>query len=105
MTTRIVVAVRHELVAMKSKPPVVRSRTINRNGYASGRIAIVYGLLMQLATAAAAPLKELSHSHLPRFMHPVDDGPDAEDPSTFLYLGIGVILVLLGGVFAGLTIA
>ena len=61
---------------------------------------------MQLASAAAAPLKEISHTSLPSFMvRLLDDAPDSEDPSTFLYLGVGVILVLLGGVFAGLTIA
>jgi metal transporter CNNM len=34
-----------------------------------------------------------------------DEAPDATDPNLWLYLGIAVFLVLLGGVFAGLTIA
>jgi metal transporter CNNM len=34
-----------------------------------------------------------------------DGGKSAEDPSLWLYLGTAVFLVLLGGVFAGLTIA
>lgn len=35
----------------------------------------------------------------------VDAPKDASDPNLYLYLGIAVALVLLGGVFAGLTIA
>lgn len=31
--------------------------------------------------------------------------PDAEDPSLWLYLTVAAVLVLLGGAFAGLTIA
>lgn len=35
-----------------------------------------------------------------------EDGPDsADDPSLWLYLGVAAALVLLGGAFAGLTIA
>ena len=34
-----------------------------------------------------------------------EDGKDAEDASLWLYLGVAMVLVLLGGLFAGLTIA
>ncbi|TVY30497.1 Protein MAM3 [Lachnellula hyalina] len=34
-----------------------------------------------------------------------EDGKDPEDASLWLYLGIAMVLVLLGGLFAGLTIA
>lgn len=34
-----------------------------------------------------------------------DEGASPDDPSLWLYLSIAMALVLLGGVFAGLTIA
>lgn len=86
-----------KLEAMKSKPPIVGSRTIQRNGYSSARI-IKYAFAALVQVAKAAPLKELSHPH-------VHEDPDAEDASLWLYLGIAAVLVLLGGAFAGLTIA
>ena len=96
-------------MAMKSKPPNTGSRT-NNHGYAS-RIPIVHGVgkvlsvaLLQIASVAGAPLAELSHKHLPSAFKRVEE-PDAEDPSLWLYLGIAAVLVLLGGAFAGLTIA
>ncbi len=54
------------------------------------------------SVASAAPLSTLSQ-HLITF---AEDGPkSADDPNLYLYLGVAVFLVLLGGVFAGLTIA
>jgi metal transporter CNNM len=84
---------------MKSKPPLAGNRTNNRNGYASTRIiTLAFGVLAQVARTVAAPLKERGHSH-------IRDDPDAEDASLWLYLGFAALLVLLGGAFAGLTIA
>jgi metal transporter CNNM len=76
------------------------------NGYTTGRTAVV-GLakvlflgLSQASLAGAAPLKRLLH------LNEHDDGHvDGDDPEMWVYLGIAVVLVLLGGVFAGLTIA
>lgn len=75
------------------------------NGYTASRPA-VFGLakifclgLSQLSLAGAAPLKTLLHAYED------DDEPDAEDASLWLYLVIAMVLVLLGGAFAGLTIA
>lgn len=95
---------------MKSKPPVTGGQTKNQ-GYASARLPIVHGIgkvlsvgLLQIASVAAAPLADLSHKHLPTVFKQAEE-PDADDPSLWLYLGIAAILVLLGGAFAGLTIA
>lgn len=76
------------------------------NGYLATRPAIIglakvlFLALCQISSVAAAPLldtfKDHEHNH---------DTPDADDASLWLYLGVAVILVLLGGAFAGLTIA
>lgn len=84
---------------MKSKAPIVSSRTHTRNGYSSSHkvITLVFGALVQAARTVAAPLRELKeHIH---------DDPDPEDVNLWLYLGLAGVLVLLGGAFAGLTIA
>ena len=76
------------------------------NGYLATRPAII-GLakvlflsLCQISSVAAAPLvdawKDHEHHH---------DTPDADDASLWLYLLVAAVLVLLGGAFAGLTIA
>lgn len=84
---------------MKSKPPIIGSRTHRRNGYSSAHkvITLVFGALIQAAKTVAAPLRELKEL--------VHDDPDPEDAQLWLYLGIAAVLVLLGGAFAGLTIA
>ena len=78
---------------------------VKRNGYGSGAIRpAVLGLakLMMLPLASAMPLLQArGHSskggkELPK---------DPSDPDLYVYLGIAVALVLLGGVMAGLTIA
>ncbi|TAQ87084.1 hypothetical protein B7494_g4607 [Chlorociboria aeruginascens] len=56
--------------------------------------------LFQLSSVAAAPVSTFLG------ITKDEDAPkDAEDPSLWLYLAIAAILVLLGGAFAGLTIA
>ena len=76
------------------------------NGYTAARPAIL-GIakvlflgIGQASVAAAAPLKELL-----RIADDDDTPKDPDDPSLWLYMGIALILVLLGGAFAGLTIA
>ena len=84
---------------MKSKPPIVGSRSNSRNGFAATRtITLAFGVLAQVARTVAAPLKELTRLH-------THEDLDPEDARLWLYLGIAALLVLLGGAFAGLTIA
>jgi metal transporter CNNM len=79
--------------------------SVRRNGYGSAALRpAVLGLakLMMLPLASALPLLQATkHSS-----EGDDDLPkDAGDPDLWVYLGIAVALVLLGGVMAGLTIA
>ena len=77
------------------------------NRYIAGR-PLVLGLckilalsLAQLPFVRAAPFVVTD-----TIRAKVEDGPDAaDDPSLWLYLGVAAALVLLGGAFAGLTIA
>jgi metal transporter CNNM len=92
-------------VAMGSKPQIAAGRT-RYNGYTTARPAVL-GLakvlvtgLLQISSVAAAPLFALGHSE-----HDEEDGASPDDPSMWLYLGMAAVLVLLGGAFAGLTIA
>ena len=90
---------------MTSKSIAGASRS-SYNGYTSSRPAIL-GLakvlflsLCQLSSVSAAPISNylgITKEH--------DAPKDAEDPSLWLYLVTAGILVLLGGAFAGLTIA
>jgi len=73
------------------------------NGYTSTRPAVL-GLakilvlgLGQLSMTSAAPVK--------RFLHITEEEPSSDEPSLWIYLTTALILVLLGGAFAGLTIA
>ena len=88
-----------KLKVMRSKPRIVRNRTNTSNGYPSSRIIMLaFGVLVQVVETVAAPLRTSSHPH-------VHEDPDLDDTSLWLYLGIAALLVLLGGAFAGLTIA
>lgn len=73
------------------------------NGYTSTRPAalglakiLVLGL-GQLSMTSATPVK--------KFLHITGEEPSTDEPSLWIYLTTAVILVLLGGAFAGLTIA
>ena len=88
---------------MKSQASIAGS---SYNGYLATRPAIL-GLakvlflgLCQVSYVSAAPLTQFlgitKEEDLPK---------DAKNPSLWLYLGVAAILVLLGGAFAGLTIA
>lgn len=65
---------------------------------AQGVAKVLFLVLAQLSHASAAPLKQF-------FGLMKAEEPDPEDASMWLYLGIAAVLVLLGGAFAGLTIA
>ncbi|KAH6679340.1 hypothetical protein B0J14DRAFT_295917 [Halenospora varia] len=90
---------------MVSKHSIADGRS-NFNGYGASRTAIL-GLakvffmgLSQASYASAAPVIGIlgfaANEKLPE---------EPEDPSLWLYLSVAAILVLLGGAFAGLTIA
>lgn len=77
------------------------------NGYAMNRPAVLgigkllFLALCQVLNVSAAPISEFIG-----IAKRTDDTPgDAEDPDLWLYLTVAAILVLLGGAFAGLTIA
>lgn len=77
------------------------ARSPQQYGFATLRPAVlVAARLLLLPLASAAPI-------LSTFGDQGDDDlpKDADDPSLWIYLGVAVALVLLGGVFAGLTIA
>ncbi|RDL36976.1 CBS-domain-containing protein [Venustampulla echinocandica] len=91
---------------MASKASVANGRH-SYNGYVAARPAIL-GLakvlflgLCQLSYASAAPVRELLG--LGKRDEDLPKAPD--DPSLWAYLGVAAVLVLLGGAFAGLTIA
>jgi metal transporter CNNM len=64
-------------------------------------VVLAAARLLALPIASALPLSSPLHA----LKDDVDSPKDASDPNLWLYLGIAVALVLLGGVFAGLTIA
>jgi hypothetical protein len=83
---------------------VAATRPHGANGFAGVRIAIIglpralFLLFPALSGVCAAPLRLLSgHLH--------DDEPEAEGTSLWVLYVASVLLVLLGGAFAGLTIA
>lgn len=73
------------------------------NGLARVRpIALLSAGLLLSAVGHAAPLRK----HIPVAVLADEDLPkDPADASLWIYLSVAVALVLLGGVFAGLTIA
>jgi len=93
-------------VAMSSKPPIAVGRS-SYNGLNARRPAVqgvsklLFLVLAQISHVAAAPLKDyLGHSKKAHVKYHAE-----EDPSLWLYLAVAAVLVLLGGAFAGLTIA
>jgi metal transporter CNNM len=91
---------------MLSKPPIAGGRS-SYNGLNARRPAVqgvsklLFLVLAQISHVAAAPLKDyLGHSKKAHVKYHAE-----EDPSLWLYLAVAAVLVLLGGAFAGLTIA
>jgi metal transporter CNNM len=92
---------------MLSKPPIAGGRS-SYNGLNARRPAVqgvsklLFLVLAQISHVAAAPLKDyLGHSKKAHVKYHAEE----EDPSLWLYLAVAAVLVLLGGAFAGLTIA
>lgn len=73
-----------------------------RRSGGQGISRLLFLALAQITHVAAMPLKDyIGHVKGAHVM----DHLDEEDPSLWLYLAVAAILVLLGGAFAGLTIA
>jgi len=69
-------------------------------GYSSARLLLVG--LIHAAVVCSAPLTRSFKT----FESDASDEPKSpEDATLWIYLGIALVLVLLGGAFAGLTIA
>ncbi|THX61431.1 DUF21-domain-containing protein [Aureobasidium pullulans] len=66
-------------------------------------IKLLGASLINLPLSYAAPLFTISDSPIYRREEPDPKSPD--DPQLWIYLSVAIALVLLGGVFAGLTIA
>ena len=67
-----------------------------------GLAKVLFLALCQVTTVRALP------AHFSQYLYHVTDEPDPkdpQDPSLWMYLAVAAALVLLGGAFAGLTIA
>ncbi|TVY47034.1 Protein MAM3 [Lachnellula occidentalis] len=86
---------------MESKSPIAGSNGSLSRPAILGLGKLLFLGLSQVSYVSAAPVTQFlgitkEKEDLPR---------DAEDPSLWLYFGVAAVLVLLGGAFAGLTIA
>jgi metal transporter CNNM len=80
---------------------MTRSKYLSRRPLVLGLAKMLVLALAQLPFVQAAPFNVADIIRTNG-----EDGPDfADDPSLWLYLGVAAALVLLGGAFAGLTIA
>lgn len=86
---------------LSSASPRRQAFSPGKNGrYSAARLLLVG--LAHTAVVYAAPLSKTFKT----FESDVPDEPRSpEDATLWIYLGIALILVLLGGAFAGLTIA
>lgn len=86
-------------------PPRATARP--NNAFGAMRPAVLSAArLLLIPLASAAPLTSLFPRHGPRILEDDEDLPkDPDDPGLWIYLSVAIFLVLLGGVFAGLTIA
>lgn len=66
-----------------------------------GLAKVFFLAVAQIPLVRAAPF----HASSTLFATAKDEPKTADDPNLWLYLGVAAILVLLGGAFAGLTIA
>ena len=82
-------------------PAPAANRYVSNRPLILGLSKILFVALAQTPLAHAAPLFLTSFAHVQK----EPEGKDPEDPGLWLYLGFAAFLVLLGGAFAGLTIA
>lgn len=75
-------------------------------GLASSRLAILSTMKLVLAGIANIPLiGAVPIRFLPATLLVADEGIPPKSPKLWIYLVVAMVLVLLGGAFAGLTIA
>lgn len=77
------------------------NRYVSNRPLILGLSKLVFVAIAQTPLAHAAPLFVSTFAHTQEEPDPKDAG----DPSLWIYLGFAALLVLLGGAFAGLTIA
>ncbi len=76
------------------------------NGFASSRPAILsLAKLVLFGVANLPPIRAAPLRFLPATLLEADGGMPVDNATLWVYLGVAVALVLLGGAFAGLTIA
>ena len=80
---------------------MISNKYLSQRPLVLGLAKILVLSLAQLPFIQAAPLKVAEFIHT----HREDEPPTAGGASLWLYLGVAAALVLLGGAFAGLTIA
>jgi metal transporter CNNM len=79
-------------------PREVSNTYLSRRPLVLGLAKVLFLSLAQLPIVQAAPTYLFTTKD-------EDEGKDPDDPGLWLYLGVAAALVLLGGAFAGLTIA
>jgi metal transporter CNNM len=77
------------------------NRYLARRPLVLGLSKVLALTLGQLPLVQGAPF----HASILLFSNEQDTPKDAKDPDLWLYLTVAAVLVLLGGAFAGLTIA
>ncbi|KAG9240740.1 hypothetical protein BJ878DRAFT_524540 [Calycina marina] len=86
---------------MRAGPRHTRNAFTTKRSGTSGLVKLVYLGITKISTVAAAPLIE--YMGIEKKKKEIEG--NTEDPSFWLYICIAAVLVLLGGAFAGLTIA
>ena len=89
------------------------SNTVQRDrrphsGFTASNSGVIAGLRLLLVSIATLPLMRAAPtSHNPFIFFAEDEEPpmSPKAPTLWIYLAVAVALVLLGGAFAGLTIA
>ena len=82
--------------------------SVSTNSYLTRRPAVLAAAKFLFLGLAQLPVVRAVPHHLSSILHATadEDTPkDAKDPTLWIYLGVAAALVLLGGAFAGLTIA
>ena len=89
MHSRVAPSSRHGVGGVASRQPMLLSIT-----------KLIFLAISNLPFLRAGPIPRSV-----RLFEDVDEGKEPEDPAMWMYLAIAMALVLLGGAFAGLTLA
>lgn len=99
-------------MASRGRQPAVRSAegrgfTRGHGGVGTARLSVLLlAKTLLVPLASAAPLSAWWNEKAPRILEDDVEAPKSpDDPNLWVYLGVAIALVLLGGAFAGLTIA